>query len=108
MTSLDDHIRGIAENVLSSIKESFQPGFNASATSSSATPQFAHARSSYEAFMGFVHAVDWTEPWIQIMIAAEVIILIAAVLTRKMFEVQAAVFVTISCVHTVTKQRDII
>ena len=99
MASFDDNIRGIAEHVLSSIKESFIENNNnrTGSDDSSSIPTFSSmSSSSYEAFMGFVHAIDWTERWIQSMIFTEIVVCIAAVVTRKNQILQAVLFVTIS------------
>ena len=49
-------------------------------------------QSTYELFMGFVHAVDWSESWIQSLLAGEVMLLIAVLLTRKRMGVQCTIF----------------
>ena len=50
-------------------------------------------RKGYEVWMGFYHAVDWTESWIRCVLAMEVLTLIAAVALRKSETAQTVLFV---------------
>ena len=50
-------------------------------------------RKGYEVWMGFCHAVDWTESWIRCVLAMEVLTLIAAVALRKGETAQTVLFV---------------
>ncbi|CAI0461896.1 unnamed protein product, partial [Linum tenue] len=38
---------------------------------------------AYENFMGFFHAIDWTEPWSMGMMGFHVLLLIVAIFSRK-------------------------
>ena len=84
---LDGHLEGMIEHVMGQIRETFASA-NGNATQSFESP--------YDFAMGFIHAVDWRERWIQGLIAAEASLLAVAVLTRKWQTVQCVIFVLTS------------
>eukprot|EP01018_Ginkgo_biloba_P019997 Gb_16496 [translate_table: standard] len=45
-----------------------------------------------EPILGFIHAVDWTEPWLILLIVFHVILLILAITTRKNSNFQMGLF----------------
>ncbi|CAN0855324.1 Transmembrane protein 18 [Linum grandiflorum] len=47
---------------------------------------------AYENFVGFFHAVDWTERWLMGMIGFHVLLLIVAVITRRKTNFQMGLF----------------
>ncbi|KNC54666.1 uncharacterized protein AMSG_01517 [Thecamonas trahens ATCC 50062] len=55
-------------------------------------PQFQTA-SSYEMVMGFVHAVDWSEPWLLAVVGGHVAVALAALTSRSSQVGQASIYV---------------
>ena len=51
-----------------------------------------------EQFLGFIHAVDWTEQWILALIAAEVLLLVLVLATRRHTTPQALLFILLGLV----------
>ncbi|CAN0855322.1 Transmembrane protein 18 [Linum grandiflorum] len=51
---------------------------------------------AYENFVGFFHAVDWTERWLMGMIGFHVLLLIVAVITRRKTNFQMGLFLLTS------------
>ncbi|CAI0626516.1 unnamed protein product [Linum tenue] len=47
---------------------------------------------AYENFMGFFHAIDWTEPWLMGMMGFHVFLLIVAIFSRKNTNFQMGLF----------------
>jgi hypothetical protein len=45
-----------------------------------------------DSFQGFVHAVNWSQPWIQYLIATHVLIYLSAIIFRNNFNVQCFLF----------------
>lgn len=52
--------------------------------------------SLYTATMGFVHAVDWSEYWLQALLATHVVLLLLVIATRRRFWLQVGIFLGIS------------
>ena len=46
----------------------------------------------YDAVMGFYHAVNWNQRWLQLLLASHVVVLILMLWTRKRFEIQVGIF----------------
>ena len=95
--ALDGHLEGMIEHVLGQVRESF-----AAANGGNVTQAF---ESPYDLAMGFIHAVDWSERWIQALIAAEVALLALVALTRGRQMVQCVIFVLTSCVDCRARAR---
>lgn len=49
--------------------------------------------SFYSVFMGFIHAIDWTEPWICGILVTHVVLILLALFTRTRSTVQGTLFV---------------
>jgi len=55
--------------------------------------EFQNEEPLWSVVMGFVHAIDWKERWIQALLAAQVGLLLVTVLTRKHATIQGTIFV---------------
>jgi hypothetical protein len=56
--------------------------------------------SFYEAAMGFIHAIDWTEPWIVTVLCFHVMLAVVVGVTRDIPNVQIMLFLSICiCVY---------
>eukprot|EP00245_Coleochaete_scutata_P018093 TRINITY_DN9239_c0_g1_i1.p1 TRINITY_DN9239_c0_g1~~TRINITY_DN9239_c0_g1_i1.p1 ORF type:complete len:162 (-),score=20.42 TRINITY_DN9239_c0_g1_i1:64-549(-) len=55
--------------------------------------------SIYATFMGFIHAIDWTEPWLIGLISVEVLLLLTAIIFRRRTNLQTFLF--FSCLAVV-------
>ncbi|XP_065880485.1 uncharacterized protein [Euphorbia lathyris] len=49
-------------------------------------------RPAYENFLGFFHAIDWTEPWLMGLLAFQFSLLIVAIFSRKHINFQMCLF----------------
>jgi hypothetical protein len=49
-------------------------------------------RSFYDDFMGFYHAVDWTETWLRCLIGFHAALVVLVFVARAHFEIQCALF----------------
>ncbi|KAL3503948.1 hypothetical protein ACH5RR_033789 [Cinchona calisaya] len=47
---------------------------------------------AYNNFMGFFHAIDWTEPWLMCLVAFQVVLLLVAIISRKNINFQMFLF----------------
>ena len=57
----------------------------------------SHGSSSsfYDSAMGFYHAVNWNQRWLQIFLLGHVVLLIATITTRTRLEIQVGILVFI-------------
>ncbi|ERN08551.1 hypothetical protein AMTRI_Chr11g98320 [Amborella trichopoda] len=51
------------------------------------------ARPAYDNFMGFFHAIDWTEPWLILLLCFHFVLLVTAITFRKKINFQMGLFV---------------
>ncbi|MBA0808538.1 hypothetical protein Gohar_024268 [Gossypium harknessii] len=49
-------------------------------------------RPAYDNFMGFLHAIDWKEPWLMCLLAFHVFLLIVTIFSRKNTNFQMCLF----------------
>uniref|UniRef100_A0A2P2JKI0 Transmembrane protein 18 n=1 Tax=Rhizophora mucronata TaxID=61149 RepID=A0A2P2JKI0_RHIMU len=49
-------------------------------------------RPAYENFIGFFHAIDWTEPWLMGLMGFHVLLLVVTILSRKHVNFQMCLF----------------
>ncbi|CAK9199981.1 unnamed protein product [Sphagnum troendelagicum] len=63
-------------------------------------------RSFLDPLLGFVHAVDWTEPWLVGLIVFHITLLVLAVASRKHSNVQMAMFFCVLlCVYVAERMN---
>eukprot|EP00002_Diphylleia_rotans_P008417 TRINITY_DN1822_c0_g1_i1.p1 TRINITY_DN1822_c0_g1~~TRINITY_DN1822_c0_g1_i1.p1 ORF type:complete len:150 (+),score=33.73 TRINITY_DN1822_c0_g1_i1:47-496(+) len=56
--------------------------------------------SFYETFMGFVHAIDWSESWIHVLLSLHVILFTLILFTRRQVSFQSFLLILIlGCVY---------
>ncbi|KAL3689300.1 hypothetical protein R1sor_015609 [Riccia sorocarpa] len=62
--------------------------------------QMAGEGSFWEPILAFVHAVDWTEPWLIALMSTHIVLLVLAVLTRRNNNAQMTLFFSgLICVY---------
>ncbi|XP_052202180.1 uncharacterized protein LOC127807964 [Diospyros lotus] len=49
-------------------------------------------RPAYDNFLGFFHAIDWTEPWLICLMLFHVLLLVMAIISRKNTNFQMCLF----------------
>ncbi|KAJ9145675.1 hypothetical protein P3X46_028030 [Hevea brasiliensis] len=74
-SAFEDHIKQLADLILK-LSSELRSGL----------------RPAYDNFMGFFHAIDWTEPWLRGLMAFHVALLIVAILSRKHINFQMFLF----------------
>ncbi|KAL2635132.1 hypothetical protein R1flu_006611 [Riccia fluitans] len=77
-TAYMDEVLALFENVTYSVRKQWK--------------QMAGEGSVFEPILAFIHAVDWTEPWLIGLMSMHVILLVLAVLTRKNNNAQMTLF----------------
>ena len=62
--------------------------FGATSSGASASPW----RSAVDAWVGFFHAIDWTEAWLRALLASHAVLLSTVLIYRKSERIQGALF----------------
>ncbi|KAH7286281.1 hypothetical protein KP509_33G067000 [Ceratopteris richardii] len=82
-----DQIAALIEEITAEVRKQW-------ITESHGTP------SVKESLLAFLHAVDWTEPWLISLLFSHLVVLIIAIKTRKNNNVQTGIFFTaLFCVY---------
>ncbi|GAQ82535.1 hypothetical protein KFL_001140230 [Klebsormidium nitens] len=76
-----DEITAILEHVTGEVRKKFQ--------------EMSDGGSIKDSILAFVHAVDWTEPWILALICAHMLLFFVAIFTRRRNNLQFVLFFTI-------------